>query len=227
MVSIKIKEIPKMDRPRERLINKGSNSLSDEEVLAIILKAGTNNVSAKELAAQIINYCGGLEKLANITFHELLNIKGIGEAKACLVLAAIEFSKRINQKQREIVGVKLTNPEIVFNYFQNLNTLSQEHFYCLYLNSAKKVLKEKLLFVGTVNYSMIHPRDIFKEAFLLNAVSIICIHNHPSGDVTPSKNDINMTENLKQVGELFGIEIVDHIIIGKNKYYSFLENDKI
>ena len=105
--------------------------------------------------------------------------------------------------------------------------LSQEHFYCLYLNSGKKVIKEKLLFIGTVNYSMIHPRDIFKEAYLLNAVSIICIHNHPSGDVTPSVNDINMTVNLKNVGELLGIEIVDHIIIGKNKYYSFLENDKI
>lgn len=227
MVNIKIKEIPKIDRPRERLINKGSESLSDEEVLAIILKTGTNNVSAKDLASQILNYCGGLENLNNITFHELTNLKGIGEAKACLILSALEFSKRINQKQREIVGIKLTNPEIVFNYYQKLGLLSQERFYCLYLNSSKKVIKEKLLFMGTVNYSMIHPRDIFKEAYLLNAVSIICIHNHPSGDVTPSEKDINMTVNLKKIGDLFGIEIVDHIIISKNNYYSFLENDKI
>lgn len=227
MVSITIKEIPKIDRPRERLMSKGSESLSDAEVLAIILKTGTNNVSVTELANQIINYCGSLENLNDITLHELLKIKGIGEAKACLVLAAIEFSKRISQKQREIIGVKLISPEIVFNYYQSLALLSQEHFYCLYLNSGKKVIKEKLLFIGTVNYSMIHPRDIFKEAYLLNAVSIICIHNHPSGDVTPSVNDINMTVNLKKVGELLGIEIVDHIIIGKNKYYSFLENGKI
>ena len=227
MVSIKIKEIPKIDRPRERLINKGSSSLSDEEVLAIILKTGTNNISAKELAAQIINYCGGFEKLKNITLHELLNIKGIGEAKACLILAAIEFSKRINQKQREIIGLRLLSPDIVFNYYAHLSMLSQEHFYCLYLNSGKKVIKEKLLFIGTVNYSMVHPRDVFKEAYLLNAVGIICIHNHPSGDITPSKSDINLTLNLKKVGELLGIEIIDHIIIGKDNYYSFLENDQI
>ncbi len=227
MVSIMIKEIPKIDRPRERLINKGSNSLSDEEILAIILKTGTNNVSAKELASQIIKYCDGLENLNNITFQELLNIKGIGEAKACLLLAVVEFSKRIKQKQREIIGVKLTSPEIVFNYYQNLGLLSQERFYCLYLDSGKKVIQEKLLFMGTVNYSMVHPRDIFKEAYLLNAVAIICLHNHPSGDVTPSSNDITLTENLKKIGDLFGIEIVDHIIVSENNYYSFLENNKI
>ena len=222
-----MKEIPKIDRPRERLISKGPASLSDAEVLAIILKTGTTDVSVTELARRIINYCGGLENLSNITLHELLKMKGIGEAKACLLLAAIEFGKRINQKQREIIGIKLTNPEIVFNYYQSLKTFSQECFYCLYLDSGKKVIKEKLLFMGTVNYSMIHPRDIFKEAYLLDAVSIICIHNHPSGDVTPSVNDINMTLNLKKIGDLFGIEIVDHIIIGKDNYYSFLENDKI
>lgn len=227
MVSIKIKEIPKIDRPRERLINKGSNSLSDAELLAIILKTGTNNISAKDLAGQIINYCGSLQNLNNISLHELLNIKGIGEAKACLILALTELSKRMNKPQREITGVRLTSPDIIFNYYKNLGFLKQEHFYCLYLNNGKKVIEEKLLFIGTINYSMVHPRDIFKEAYLNGAVSIICIHNHPSGDVTPSKEDINMTLSLKKIGEFLGIEVLDHIIIGKNNYYSFLENDKI
>ncbi len=227
MVSIKIKEIPKIDRPRERLISKGSSSLSDEELLAIILKTGTNNVSAKELAGQIINYAGGLSNLNNLSLPELLKIKGIGEAKACDLLAVLELARRINQKRREILKVKLIHPQIVVDYYKHLTDLDQEHFYCLYLNSQKKVIGEKLLFIGTVNYSMVHPRDVFKEAYLLNAVGIICIHNHPGGDVAPSKDDEVITQNLKKVGELLGIEIVDHIIIGGDNYYSFKENDKI
>lgn len=226
-MSIKIKEIPKIDRPRERLIAKGSHCLSDEELLAIILAGGTANVSAKELAGEVIKYCGGLDKFGNVSYPELLTIKGIGPAKACNILSLIELSKRLNQKQREITDVKLTSPDIVFNYYKYLKELSQEYFYCLYLDSGKRVLKEKLLSVGTANYSMVHPRDVFKEAYLTNAVSIICLHNHPSGDITPSKDDINMTYNLKQIGKLLGIEIIDHIIIGWDSYYSFLENDKI
>lgn len=227
MVSIKIKEIPKIDRPRERLISKGANSLSDEELLAIILNGGTINISAKELAGEVIKYSGSLGKLVNITFQELLKIKGIGPAKACNILSLIELSKRLNQKQREIINIKLNSPTIVFDYYRYLSNLQQEHFFCLYLDSGKKVLREKLLFVGTVNYSLVHPRDIFKEACLVNAVSIICVHNHPSGDLTPSKDDIKITTNLKQVGELLGIEIIDHIIISYTGYYSFLENSKI
>ncbi len=227
MVSIKIKEIPKIDRPRERLISKGSSSLSDEELLAIILKTGTNNISAKELASQIIKYSGSLKNLNRVTLPELLKIKGIGEAKACDLLAAIELGRRINQKRREILKVKLTHPEVVADYYQHLAHLPQEHFYCLYLNSHKKVIGEKLLFIGTVNYSMVHPRDVFKEAYLLNAVGVICIHNHPGDSISPSKDDEIVTKNLQQAGTLLGIEIVDHIIIGDNKYYSFKENDKI
>ena len=224
MVNIKIKEIPKLDRPRERLIRKGSNSLSDAEVLAILLKTGTNNISAMDLAKEIIKRAGGLENLNNITYHELLKIKGIGEAKACLVLALIEFSKRINQKQREIIGERFINPEIVFLYYQNLKNLAQEHFYCLYLDNKKKIIKEKLLFVGTLNYSMVHPRDIFKEAFLLDAVSIICVHNHPSGDPTPSQSDYRATDRIYECTQMLGIELLDHIIIGDGIYESVIKN---
>ncbi len=227
MVSIKIKEIPKIDRPRERLISKGSQSLSDEELIAIILSGGTVNMSAKELAGELIKYCGSLDKLNKITYLELLKIKGIGPAKACNILALCELSKRINKTTREILKVKLSNPNIVFEYYKDLKDLPQEHFYCLYLDNKNKVIKEKLLFVGTVNYSMVHPRDVFKEAYLSNAISIICIHNHPSGDVTPSREDEIITSNLKSVGYLLDIKIIDHIIIGNSSYYSFLENGKI
>ncbi len=226
-MNIKIKELPINERPRERLINKGVSSLSDEELLSIVLKTGTKDVSAKTLAAQILREIGNVQNLKNITFHELTKIKGIGSAKACLILAIQELHRRMNIKQDKIVNVRITSPEIVYDYYKNIVSEYQEHFYCLYLDSNKKVLKEKLLFMGTVNKSMVHPRDIFKEAYMVNATAFICVHNHPNGDVRPSKDDDEVTDKLNQIGMLMGIKLVDHVIIGENKYYSFLENGKI
>lgn len=226
-MNIKIKELPVNERPRERLINKGVTSLSDEELLSIVLKTGTKDVSAKLLASQILKEIGNIQNLKNISFHELTKIKGIGAAKACLILAIQELHKRMNRKQEKIVDVKITNPEIVYDYYKSIVNENQEYFYCLYLDSNKKVLKEKLLFMGTVNQSMVHPRDIFKEAYTVNATAFICVHNHPTGDVRPSKEDKIVTQRLNQIGELMGIKLVDHVIVGEGKYYSFLENGKI
>ncbi|MEI3508414.1 MAG: DNA repair protein RadC [Bacilli bacterium] len=226
-MNIGIKELPINERPRERLINKGVSSLSDEELLSIVLKTGTKDMSAKVLASKLLKEIGHIQNLKHITYHELINIKGIGAAKACLILATIELSRRVSVKQDKIIDVKIKSPEVVYEYYKSIVSSSQENFYCLYLNSGKKVLKEKLLFVGTVNHSMVHPRDIFKEAYLLNATAVICVHNHPSGDVRPSIEDINVTQRLNQIGVLMGIKLVDHVIIGENKYYSFLENGKI
>jgi len=226
-MNIKIKELPINERPRERLINKGVTSLSDEELLSIVLKTGTKDVSAKLLAAQILKEIGNIQNLKNISFHELTKIKGIGAAKACLILAIQELHKRMSRRREKIVDVKITNPEIVYDYYNNIVNENQEYFYCLYLDSNKKVLKEKLLFMGTVNQSMVHPRDIFKEAYTVNATAFICIHNHPTGDVRPSKEDKIVTQRLNQIGELMGIKLVDHVIVGDGKYYSFLENGKI
>lgn len=226
-MNIKIKELPINERPRERLINKGVSSLSDEELLSIVLKTGTKDVSAKTLASQILKEIGNIQNLKNITFHELTNIKGIGAAKACLVLAIQELHKRMNRKRDKIIDVKITTPEIVYDYYKNIVNEYQEYFYCLYLDSNKKVLKEKLLFMGTVNRSMVHPRDIFKEAYMVNATAFICVHNHPTGDVRPSREDLEVTNNLNKIGRLMGIKLVDHVIISENKYYSFLENGKI
>ncbi len=226
-MNIKIKELPINERPRERLINKGVSSLSNEELLSVVLKTGTKDVSAKALASQILTSVGSVQNLKHITYHEMTNIKGIGTAKACLLLALAELSKRINTKQDKIVDVKFTSPEVVYEYYKNIISTDQEFFYCLYLDSSKKILKEKLLFIGTVNHSMVHPRDIFKEAYRLNATAFICVHNHPTGDVRPSEDDLITTERLNQIGALMGIKLLDHVIISKNKYYSFLENGKI
>lgn len=226
-MNVKMKDVPELERPRERLINLGAQNLSDEELLAIILKTGYKNMSVKNLAAYILSSINGIENLKNINLYELKNIKGIGEAKACTLMAVSELSKRMNRKIASLNEVKLNTSWKVYEFYKNKINNNQEQFYCIYLDASKKVIEEKLLFMGTVNYSLVHPRDIFKEAYLLNATGIICVHNHPSGEVRPSLEDINLTKRLKEIGKLTGVRVIDHIIIGKDKYYSFLENGKI
>ena len=184
-------------------------------------------MSVKELAAYILSNLGGIENLKNINYHEVKKIKGIGEAKACMLVALSEIARRMNRKVASLMGVKLNTPLKIFEFYKSKINDDQEQFYCIYLDASKKVIEEKLLFIGTVNYSLVHPRDIFKEAYLLNATGIICVHNHPSGEVRPSKEDINLTIRLKEIGVLMGVRVIDHIIIGDDKYYSFLENGKI
>lgn len=226
-MSVKLKEMPLLERPRERLINVGVENLSDEELLAIILKTGSKEMSVKNLSSYILSSLGGIENLKKLNFHEVKKIKGIGEAKACTLVALSEIARRMNRKVASIIGTKLNTPLKIFEFYKSKINDNQEEFYCIYLDASKKVIEEKLLFIGTANYSLVHPRDIFKEAYLLNATGIICVHNHPSGEVKPSTEDINLTIRLKEIGVLLGIRIIDHIIIGDEKYYSFLENGKI
>lgn len=220
---MKIKEIPKNERPIERLINNGVDKLSNEELIAIILKTGTSGKNVKDLSLEILkNY--DIHSLKNINLENLLKIKGIGKTKAATLISCIELSKRMNISEETLYDKKLTSSKLVFDYYKDrLKDKKQECFYCIYLDSNKRVLKDKLLFLGTLNYSMVHPREVFKEAYMLSANSIICVHNHPSGDVTPSKSDIELTKNLISSGMLLGIKIDDHIIVGKDKYYSFYE----
>ena len=125
-------------------------------------------------------------------------------------------------------GIKLTNSELVFKFYKDkLKDKNQEYFYCVYLDTSKKVISDKLLFIGTINYSLVHPREVFKEAYLNGASAIICIHNHPSGDVSPSKEDILLTIKIKEIGIIHGINLIDHVIIGDNSYYSFYDNGQI
>lgn len=227
-MTTKIKDIPSNDRPRERLINYGVEYLSNEELLAIILKSGTKELSAKELALLILSQFKDEQELQNVTYEQLIKMKGVGAAKACALLAALEIGKRMNRSVPTLNNQKFNTPLLVYkHYFPKLKTKKQEHFYCIYLNNKKKIIKDKLLFIGTINYSIVHPREIFKEAYLLSASAIICVHNHPSGDPTPSEEDIELTHNLSHISQMLGINLVDHIIIGQNKYYSFFENENI
>ena len=154
---VKIKEIPLNDRPMERLINNGVETLSNEELLAIILKTGTKGNSAKELSSLLLSKIGGIKKLNDINFEYLNKFKGIGMSKACVLLSAIELSKRINREIDSIKNIKLNNSEVVYKFYKDkIGNKKQEYFYCVYLDNKKNIIDDKLLFIGTINYSVVH-----------------------------------------------------------------------
>lgn len=225
---LKFKELPKEEKPRERLVLYGKENLSNEELLMIILKTGTKKYSVKELAVQLLSKCGDIRNLKNITYSQLKKIDGIGEVKAIELLAIVELSRRIYIPINEKDIINCTDPITIIQYFNSLfMDRFQEDFYVIYLDQKKKYLDKKRLFIGSINQSIAHPREIFKQAYLLSASFIICIHNHPSGDPTPSNEDIQLTDRLYQLGILHVIYLIDHIIIGKNRYYSFYEDHQI
>ena len=153
-----------------------------------------------------------------------MKIKGIGEVKAMEILSSIELGKRIFLKKEEKL-IKLDNPKDIYEDSKYLfYNLKQEYFYCYYFNTKQELIKRKLIFIGTINQSITHPREIFKEAYLLSASSIVCLHNHPTGDITLSKQDIYFTIKLFQTGEIQGIPVIDHIIVGNDTFYSFYEH---
>lgn len=194
----------------------------------ILLKTGTKNCSVKEVACNLLKEIDGIDNLKNITLNKLENIKGIGKVKAIEIMAAIELGKRINNEVSIRDMVSCTNPITIINYFSYLfKDKLQEEFYVIYLNNKKKYLDRKRLFIGSINSSIAHPREIFKNAYLLSASFIICIHNHPSGDATPSREDIEITKRLKEIGHIHAIELIDHIIIGNDNYYSFYEDNNV
>lgn len=225
---VKIKDIPYSDRPIERLLTVGIESLSNEELLAILLKTGTTGYSSKDISGILLSKIDNLKKLNEINYEFLSKIKGIGKSKACIILAAVELGKRINREVDSIKNIKFTSAELVYKfYYPKLSNKKQEYFYAVYLDNSKRIIDDKLLFIGTINYSVVHPREVFKEAYLLCASAIICVHNHPSSNILPSKQDLEMTNNLIEASKFLGIKVIDHIIIGKTGYYSFLENNDI
>lgn len=223
---VKIKDIPLNERPCERLINNGVESLSNEELLAIIFKTGTKGISSKDLGIELLSSIGSIKKLNDINFQYLKKFKGIGSSKACNLLASIELGKRINKEVDNLNNTKLNNSSLVYKYYKDkIGSKKQEYFYCVYLDTHKNIIEDKLLFIGTINFSLVHPREIFKEAYLLGATAIICVHNHPGNNPLPSKQDYEITKNIMEVGKILDIKLLDHVIVCKNNYYSFLENN--
>lgn len=226
-MSYLIKDIKKEDRPRERLVKYGATSLSNEELLSIILKTGTKNRSVRILALDILNLVENIEELKDITINRLLAVKGIGFVKAIEVMATIELGRRIYVEKEKVVK-KCSSPSDIYEMNKYLfKNKKQEYFYCLYLNSKNELVERKLLFMGTVNKSVVHPREVFKYAYLSSASGIVCMHNHPSGDVSPSRDDIMFTKALVEVGRVQSIPILDHIVVGNEGYYSFSDHGLI
>ena len=224
---IDFKSIPDSDKPRERLYNYGSEYLSNEELISIILKTGSKNYSVKEVALKLLETVGSIDKLKDIGISTLTNIEGIGRVKAIELKAAIELGRRVYINKSED-KIKLNKAISIYDYFKDvLGDKKQEYFYCVYLDTKGNYLGKKCLFIGTINNSLVHPREIFKEAYLLSTNGIICVHNHPSGDVSPSKEDILLTIKIKEIGIIHGINLIDHVIIGDNSYYSFYDNGQI
>ena len=196
MVKTLIKDLPLLERPRERLLKYGVNNLSNEELLSIVLKTGSKNMSVKELSNNLLKEVGDVTNFKDISINKIIKIKGIGEVKAITLLASIEFGKRVYEEKEEKY-IKLDSSKDIYEYIKkDLKYKKQEYFYCLYLDNKKNLIEKKLLFIGTLNNASVHPREIFKYAYIFSATSIIYIHNHPSGDVIPSNDDLSLTKKL-------------------------------
>jgi len=215
---MKIAEISPENRPRERLKREGIQVLSDAEILAVILQKGTREENVIDMSNRLISTYG-IDKLSSCSLQELQQIKGVGEAKAMQILAAFELQKRTrNNKTNKIIKCA----KDVFEYCKpKLSHLQKEHFMILHLDTRNKIIKDETVSIGTLNSSLIHPREVFKSAIKESANSIILVHNHPSGDPEPSPEDKEVTEIISKAGELLNIKFLDHVIIGKDKWFSF------
>ena len=222
-----IKDIPILDRPRERFIKYGVINLSNEELLSIVLKTGYKGYSVKDISNNILKEIKDVTDLKELTINKLIRINGIGEVKAITLLSAIELGRRVYSNKNNII-IKLNNSKEIYNYIKDkLIYKKQEYFYCLYLDANNKLIEDKLLFIGTLNKANIHPREIFKYAYINNSTKIVLIHNHPSNNVLPSKEDIILTKNIIDISKIQDIKVIDHIIIGNTNYYSFYDNNDI
>ena len=221
-----IKEMAEFEKPRERLINNGKENLSNEEIIAIVLRTGTKEISSKLLASKILSKFKNITELRNANISNLTTIKGMGKIKSIELIAAIELGKRVYETVPNIYK-KYENVNKIYEGFKDLiKDEKQENFYALYFDTKQNLIDYKLLFKGTLNITTVHPRDIFKEAFLLNAASFVVIHNHPSGDPLPSKPDVDLTNQINTISKIMGINFLDHIIIGQDKYFSFYEESR-
>lgn len=222
-----IKEFDQEDRPREKLISKGADSLSDEELLAIIIGTGTREKNVVELSREILQTFS-YESLSDIEVSELTKIKGIKSAKASSIVASLRFGQRIAQKTMERKIIKISSSEDIYNYLKNeLVDKKNEYFYAILLDTKNVIISKEEISKGTLDASLVHPREAFKLAVKKSAKSIIFVHNHPSGDINPSKDDFLTTKRLVEAGEILDISVLDHIIIGKQDYYSFKKENVI
>ncbi len=213
-----IHDIPEADRPREKLLRKGAAALSDQELLAVLLGKGTPGLDVMALAAKLARLID--EKGLDVKAEDLLPFAGVGNAKATLILAAIEFARRRIKPE----GARIVTPADLLPHVRHYADRKQEHFLCASINGANEILNIRVVSIGLIDRSPVHPREVFADALSDRASAVIVAHNHPSGGVKPSRGDIDITAQLKAAGEIVGIELLDHIIFNRTGYFSFLEN---
>ena len=220
---VRIREIPADERPRERLLKYGADTLSTAELLAILLRTGTEKYSAVGLANHLLSTFGSLRGVANATIEEMSAIHGLGPAKAAQIKAAIEFGRRLVAASPE-ERPRIRSPRDVYNLLgPTLRDQNREHFVALLLDTKGGVLRTRTVSVGDLSSSLVHPREVFTEAVRHSAASLIVAHNHPSGDPSPSPEDVQVTRRLCEAGELLGIELLDHVVLGDSRWVSLKE----
>lgn len=216
-----IAQIPEADRPREKLLRKGASALSDQELLAVLLGKGTAGMDVMTLAAKLSRLID--EKGLQVKADDLTQFDGMGDAKATLILAAIEFARRRIKPE----GSKIETPAELLPHVRHYADRKQEHFLCASINGANEILNIRVVSIGLLDRSPVHPREVFADALGDRAAAIIVAHNHPSGSLEPSQSDISITAQLKAAGEILGIELLDHIIFNRTDYFSFLEAGRL
>lgn len=214
-ISIRIKDLPDSERPRERLVEKGADALKNSELIAILLRTGLKGVSAIQVAEQLLQKFGTLDNLSRAGLPDLRQIKGVGRDKAIALKSAFTLARRMAAELRE-EGATLDNPDIIADLLREQNRAYEvEHFQVLLLNTRRKLIRVDQVSQGTLDTILVHPREVFKSAVAASASAIVLVHNHPSGDPTPSEADIKVTRDLIRAGHVLKIEVLDHIILGR------------
>lgn len=214
---MKIKDLERVELPREKLAKYGSDKLKNYELLAIVLSSGIEGLNVLELSKKILELYE--KQRHNLTLQDLLKIKGLGPAKAGQVFAALELGKRWSKEP----GPEILTPEHVWNFCADIRASKREHFVAFYLDTQNQVIDRQIISIGTLNASLVHPREVFEPALTLRAASVIIAHNHPSGDLDPSSEDREVTKRLADAGRLLGVELTDHIIVSKSGQFSFTQ----
>ncbi len=223
-MSRSIKDWPESDRPREKLLAQGAGVLSDAELLAILLRSGGKGARAVDHGRAIIERFGDFRQLAGAGLGDLRGIKGLGPAKAALILAAVEIAKRYGEREFK-TGEPLRGSGDVYAHFrERLASERREHFYAVLLDNKHRKIRDVSVSQGSLTASIVHPRDVFAPVVREAAAAVIFVHNHPSGDPTPSREDIEITRRLREVGDLMGVRVLDHIVVGKGRYVSFVDD---
>jgi len=225
-----IKNWPEDERPRERLLRFGARGLSTAQLFAVILRTGGKKKSALELARELLVHFIGLKEIEDISEAEMRHVRGMGAAKLAQIKAALELGRRLMSEDTEYGSgmPSFKNSRDVFNYYRSkFYGMKKERFLCAMLDTKNKVFKETIVSDGTLTSSLVHPREVFRRAIKEASASVLFVHNHPSGDPTPSKDDIAVTERLFETGKIIGIEVLDHVIISDNRYMSLFEKGYI